>query len=169
MVVNVKGTLKNKLEGFEDQRKASKLLSVLLEASNPTIDGSPSPTIAGRPLDWNRLEDNTLSCPVGLTYHCQSSSLCRWGFEALVSQVRGGRRGGLGGRGYYRPQEDFPRHEAWHEGNLYEDYGANPNVGEAYHGGYYGNQQGDKTLHKIKCKVPSFKGESDPNVFHDWE
>ncbi|KAI5653414.1 hypothetical protein M9H77_30601 [Catharanthus roseus] len=33
-------------------------------------------------------------------------------------QARGGRRGGLGGRGYHRPQEEFQRHEAWHEDNL---------------------------------------------------
>ncbi|KAI5676044.1 hypothetical protein M9H77_06994 [Catharanthus roseus] len=51
-------------------------------------------------------------------------------------QVRGGRRGGLGGRGYHRPQEVFPRHEAYHEDNLYEDYGDNLNVGQAYHGDY---------------------------------
>ncbi|KAI5663931.1 hypothetical protein M9H77_23254 [Catharanthus roseus] len=73
-------------------------------------------------------------------------------------QVRGGRRGGLGGRGYYRPQEELPRHEACHEDNLYEDYGDNSNVGQAYHGGYYSNQQRDKTLDEIKWKVPSFKG-----------
>ncbi|KAI5681985.1 hypothetical protein M9H77_03213 [Catharanthus roseus] len=83
------------------------------------------------------------------------------------AKVRGGRRGGVGGRGYHRPQEQFPRHEAWHEDNLYEDDGDNPNVGQAYHGGYYGNQQEDKALDKIKWKVPSFKCESDPNVFLD--
>ncbi|KAI5662336.1 hypothetical protein M9H77_21659 [Catharanthus roseus] len=47
-------------------------------------------------------------------------------------QVRGGRRGGLGGRGHNRPQEEFPRHESWHDDNLYEDYGDIPsNVGQA--------------------------------------
>ncbi|KAI5653959.1 hypothetical protein M9H77_31146 [Catharanthus roseus] len=51
---------------------------------------------------------------------------------------------GQGGRGYYRPHEEVPRHKARHEDNLYEDYGDNSNV-------------------------PSFKGESDPNVFLDWE
>ncbi|KAI5667889.1 hypothetical protein M9H77_17742 [Catharanthus roseus] len=65
-------------------------------------------------------------------------------------QVRCGRRGGLGERGYYRPQVEFARHEAWHEDNLYKDYGDNPNVGQAYHGGYYGNQQGNKALDRIK-------------------
>ncbi|KAI5671345.1 hypothetical protein M9H77_11709 [Catharanthus roseus] len=84
-------------------------------------------------------------------------------------QVRGGRRGGLGGRGYNRPQEEFPRHEAWHEDNLYEEYGDNPNIGQAYYGGYNSNQQGDKSLDKIKWKMPSLKSESDPNVFLDWE
>ncbi|KAI5649736.1 hypothetical protein M9H77_35741 [Catharanthus roseus] len=48
-----------------------------------------------------------------------------------------------------RPQEEFPRHEAWHKENLYKDYGDNPNVGQAYQGGYYSNQQGDKALDKI--------------------
>ncbi|KAI5667964.1 hypothetical protein M9H77_17817 [Catharanthus roseus] len=57
-------------------------------------------------------------------------------------QVRGGSRGDLGGRGYHRPQEEFPRHEAWHKDNLYEDYGDNPNIGQAYHGGYYGEDSG---------------------------
>ncbi|KAI5676662.1 hypothetical protein M9H77_07612 [Catharanthus roseus] len=49
-----------------------------------------------------------------------------------------------GGRGYYRPYEEVPRHEAWHEDNLFEDFGEDPNVS-------------------------SFKGDSDPNVFLDWE
>ncbi|KAI5663963.1 hypothetical protein M9H77_23286 [Catharanthus roseus] len=80
-------------------------------------------------------------------------------------QIRGGKRGGIGGRGYHRAQEKFPRHED----NLYEDYGDNPNVGQAYHGDYYGNQQEDKALDKIKWKNPNFKGESDPNEFLYWE
>ncbi|KAI5682162.1 hypothetical protein M9H77_03390 [Catharanthus roseus] len=58
---------------------------------------------------------------------------------------------------------------AWHDYNFYEDNGDNPNISQAYHGGYYGIQQGDKALDKIKWKVPSFKGDSDPNVFFDWE
>ncbi|KAI5676262.1 hypothetical protein M9H77_07212 [Catharanthus roseus] len=65
------------------------------------------------------------------------------------SQVRGGRRGGLGGRRYYRPQEEYPRHEASHNDKFYENYRDNPNVFQAYNGGYYGNQQGDKALDKI--------------------
>ncbi|KAI5667945.1 hypothetical protein M9H77_17798 [Catharanthus roseus] len=72
-------------------------------------------------------------------------------------QVRDGRRGDLGGRGYYRAQEGLPRHETWHEDNLYEDYRDNPNVGQAYHGGYNGNQQGDKALDKIKNVVPTLE------------
>ncbi|KAI5672888.1 hypothetical protein M9H77_13252 [Catharanthus roseus] len=52
-------------------------------------------------------------------------------------QIRGGRREGLGERGYYRLQEDYPRHEAWHEDNLYEDYGDNPNVGKTSHYGIF--------------------------------
>ncbi|KAI5652562.1 hypothetical protein M9H77_29749 [Catharanthus roseus] len=46
------------------------------------------------------------------------------------SQVRGGRREGLGGRGYHRPQEEYPRHEALNDDNFYEDYGENPNAKE---------------------------------------
>ncbi|KAI5676196.1 hypothetical protein M9H77_07146 [Catharanthus roseus] len=79
-------------------------------------------------------------------------------------QARGGRRGGQGGRGYYRPHEEVPRHEAWHHDNLFDDFGEDPNIFQAYHGGYYGNQQGDKALDKIKWNVPSFKGDSDPNM-----
>ncbi|KAI5671946.1 hypothetical protein M9H77_12310 [Catharanthus roseus] len=30
-------------------------------------------------------------------------------------QFRGRRRGGIGGRRYQRPQEELPRHEAWHD------------------------------------------------------
>ncbi|KAI5652956.1 hypothetical protein M9H77_30143 [Catharanthus roseus] len=71
--------------------------------------------------------------------------------------IRGGRRRGLGGIGYNRPQEEFPRHEAWRENNLFKDYGENPNVAQAYYGGYYVGQQGDKALDKIKWKVPSIK------------
>ncbi|KAI5681993.1 hypothetical protein M9H77_03221 [Catharanthus roseus] len=73
-------------------------------------------------------------------------------------RTRGGRRRGQGGRGYNRAQEEFPRHEAWHDDNLFEDYGENPNVGQANFGGYYGGQQGDKALDKIKWKVLNFKG-----------
>ncbi|KAI5681305.1 hypothetical protein M9H77_02532 [Catharanthus roseus] len=69
-------------------------------------------------------------------------------------QYRGGRRGSLGGRGYHRLQEEYPRQEAWHDENFYEEDGDNPNVG-------------DKALDKIKWKVTSFKGDSDPNVFLD--
>ncbi|KAI5675892.1 hypothetical protein M9H77_06842 [Catharanthus roseus] len=78
-------------------------------------------------------------------------------------QHKGGRRGGLGGKGYHRPQEEYPKQEVWHDDNSYEDFGDNPHVGQAYHGGYYGNQQGDKALDKIKWKLPSFKSDSDPN------
>ncbi|KAI5664037.1 hypothetical protein M9H77_23360 [Catharanthus roseus] len=83
--------------------------------------------------------------------------------------TRGVRRRGLGGRAYHRPQEEVPRHEACHDDYLFEYYGENPNVGQPNYGGYYGGQQGDKALNKTKWKVLSFKGESDSNVFLDWE
>ncbi|KAI5675970.1 hypothetical protein M9H77_06920 [Catharanthus roseus] len=68
----------------------------------------------------------------------------------------GGRRGSVGGRGYHTLREEFPRLEAWY--NII-----------SHHGGYYSNQQGDNALDKIKWKVPSFNGASDPNVLLDWE
>ncbi|KAI5676838.1 hypothetical protein M9H77_07788 [Catharanthus roseus] len=43
-----------------------------------------------------------------------------------------------------------------------EDDGNPPN-------GYSDGQQVDRALDKIKWKVPSFKRESDRNMFHDWE
>ncbi|KAI5652472.1 hypothetical protein M9H77_29659 [Catharanthus roseus] len=42
-------------------------------------------------------------------------------------QHRVGRRGGIGGRGYHRSQEVYPRGEAWHDDNFFEDDGDNPN------------------------------------------
>ncbi|KAI5672424.1 hypothetical protein M9H77_12788 [Catharanthus roseus] len=62
-------------------------------------------------------------------------------------------------------QNSHPFQEVGYQGRAQHrgDYGDNPNVGQAYHGGYYGNQQGDKAFDKIKWKVPDFKGESDPN------
>ncbi|KAI5650393.1 hypothetical protein M9H77_36398 [Catharanthus roseus] len=62
------------------------------------------------------------------------------------------RRGSLGGKGYHISQEEFPRDEAWCDDNIYNDYGDNPSVCQGYHGGYYGNQEGDKALDKIKVE-----------------
>ncbi|KAI5653940.1 hypothetical protein M9H77_31127 [Catharanthus roseus] len=84
------------------------------------------------------------------------------GFQ-VTPQAIAGRRGGQSGRGYYRPHEEVPRHEAWREDNLFENFGEDPYVGQAYYIGYYGTQQGDKALHKIKWKVPSFEDDSDAN------
>ncbi|KAI5670709.1 hypothetical protein M9H77_11073 [Catharanthus roseus] len=39
------------------------------------------------------------------------------GYQGIQS-TKGGRRKGVGGRGYNRPQKKAPRHEAWHEDNL---------------------------------------------------
>ncbi|KAI5682067.1 hypothetical protein M9H77_03295 [Catharanthus roseus] len=64
-----------------------------------------------------------------------------------------GRKGGQCGRGYYRPHEEVPRYEAWGEDNLFDDFGEDPNV--------------DKHT-MVATMVPSFKGESDPNVFLEW-
>ncbi|KAI5648852.1 hypothetical protein M9H77_34857 [Catharanthus roseus] len=79
-------------------------------------------------------------------------------------QVRGGRRGVLGRRRYYRPQEEYPRREPWYNDNFYEDYGDNPNVGQAYHGGYSGNQQGNKAFDKSKSVVTK----SQASTYKSW-
>ncbi|KAI5676538.1 hypothetical protein M9H77_07488 [Catharanthus roseus] len=42
-------------------------------------------------------------------------------------QARGARRGGQGGRGYYRPHEEVPRHKVWRGDNLFHDFGEDPN------------------------------------------
>ncbi|KAI5676240.1 hypothetical protein M9H77_07190 [Catharanthus roseus] len=46
--------------------------------------------------------------------------------------TKGGRKRGLGRRGDNRTQEKIPRNEAWHEDNLFYDYGENPNVGKKF-------------------------------------
>ncbi|KAI5664051.1 hypothetical protein M9H77_23374 [Catharanthus roseus] len=99
-----------------------------------------------------------------LCLNCRFNHVHGWSYAYSISSRRGSRRGGLGGRGYHRPQEEYPRQEAWHDDNFYKDDGDNSNVGQAYYGGYHGNQQGDKALEKTKWKLPSFKGDSDPNV-----
>ncbi|KAI5677459.1 hypothetical protein M9H77_08409 [Catharanthus roseus] len=40
-----------------------------------------------------------------------------------------------GHKGYHRPQEEYPRQQVWNDDNFYGDYGDNPNLGQAYHGG----------------------------------
>ncbi|KAI5653885.1 hypothetical protein M9H77_31072 [Catharanthus roseus] len=92
----------------------------------------------------------------------QNSYLFQEGGYQERSQVSGGRKGDLGGRGYYRPRKEKPRHEAWHEDNMYEEYGDNPNLGQAYHGGYDSNQQGDKGLHKTQWKPQAYTYKSWP-------
>ncbi|KAI5672137.1 hypothetical protein M9H77_12501 [Catharanthus roseus] len=66
---------------------------------------------------------------------------------------RGGRTGGLGGRGCNRPEEEVSRHEPWHEDNMFDDYGENSNIGQEYFGGYYGRQQGYRVLYKDQVEV----------------
>ncbi|KAI5653126.1 hypothetical protein M9H77_30313 [Catharanthus roseus] len=64
---------------------------------------------------------------------------------------------------------EFQKDEAGDEDNLDVEEHGYRNRGEEYFGGHYGSQQEDKVLEKIKCKVPTFHGDSDPNVFLDWE
>ncbi|KAI5653842.1 hypothetical protein M9H77_31029 [Catharanthus roseus] len=49
----------------------------------------------------------------------------------FIPQARGRRKGGQGGRGYYRLYEEVPRHEAWREDNLFDNFGEDPNVGQS--------------------------------------
>ncbi|KAI5664032.1 hypothetical protein M9H77_23355 [Catharanthus roseus] len=79
--------------------------------------------------------------------------------------TRGEKRGDLGGKGYHKPQQEISRHKECHGDYLFEYYEENPNVGQANYGGYYGGQQRDKALDKIKWKVPSFKERQVENLF----
>lgn len=83
--------------------------------------------------------------------------------------TKGGKRGGKGRRGLNRPHEEFQRDKAWHDDNLADDYGGNPYVGQEHFGDFHGGPREQRALDKIKWKVPSFQGESAPNVFLDWE
>ncbi|KAI5677706.1 hypothetical protein M9H77_08656 [Catharanthus roseus] len=56
-------------------------------------------------------------------------------------------------RGYYRPHEEVPRHEARREDNLFDDFGEDPNVGQAYHG---------KTLAQTVGPAPTIAGRLRP-------
>ncbi|KAI5663869.1 hypothetical protein M9H77_23192 [Catharanthus roseus] len=157
MVAYMKEPLKSKIEDFEGQEKDFKLF--LIRSIISTDGHLPTQSHQGETSDPTRMNLNETLRDVEELKKGKSSAIMeqRVGDNLGRVQARGGRRGGLGGRRYHRPQEEFPRYEAWHGGNLYEDYGDNPNIGQAYHGGYYGNQQGDKALDKIKWKVPSFK------------
>ncbi|KAI5658023.1 hypothetical protein M9H77_26816 [Catharanthus roseus] len=75
----------------------------------------------------------------------------------------GSRRGGFGGRGMPRHFEEVPRPQARHGEPLYDDHEHVPFVANRE------RDQGDQTLDRIKWKLPSFKGENDPNIFLDWE
>ncbi|KAI5653081.1 hypothetical protein M9H77_30268 [Catharanthus roseus] len=66
-------------------------------------------------------------------------------------QVRGRRRKGSRGKRIHRPQETYPRDNSWHEDNWYEDFGDNSNVGQVYHGGYYGIPK-KEDIHKVASK-----------------
>ncbi|KAI5674250.1 hypothetical protein M9H77_14614 [Catharanthus roseus] len=83
--------------------------------------------------------------------------------EELYPPPYGGRRGGFGGRGMPRHFEEVPRPQARHGEPLYDDHEHVPFVANR------GRDQGDQTLDRIKWKLPSFKGENDPNIFLDWE
>ncbi|KAI5653029.1 hypothetical protein M9H77_30216 [Catharanthus roseus] len=83
--------------------------------------------------------------------------------EELHPPPYGGRRDGFGGRGMPRHFEEVPRPQARRGEPLYDDHEHVPFVSNR------GRDQGDQTLDRIKWKLPSFKGENDPNIFLDWE
>ncbi|KAI5667645.1 hypothetical protein M9H77_17498 [Catharanthus roseus] len=83
--------------------------------------------------------------------------------EELHPPPYGGRRGSFGGRGMPRHFEEVPRPQARHREPLYDDHEHVPFVAN------HGRDQGDQTLDRMKWKLPSCKGENDPNIFLDWE
>ncbi|KAI5672387.1 hypothetical protein M9H77_12751 [Catharanthus roseus] len=62
-------------------------------------------------------------------------------------------------RAYHSPEDEFRRHEACYEDNLYENYGDNPNVGQAYHGGYYDNGMVAYLEEVLKSNLEGFEGQ----------
>ncbi|KAI5652949.1 hypothetical protein M9H77_30136 [Catharanthus roseus] len=177
----LKASNRNKDNGMDHSRKqleGENWLSV--GEGHPTIDGRPAPIIVSRLLlvepfiefkipnrgssrkggdPWEGVESK-LQSKVDL--HQNVEELKRGKNSATMKQIVGDnfggvnsshqrpyhnigrRREGQGGRGYYRLHEEVPRHEAWCEDNLFDDFREDPNV-------------------------PSFKGESDPNIFLNWE
>ncbi|KAI5662278.1 hypothetical protein M9H77_21601 [Catharanthus roseus] len=83
--------------------------------------------------------------------------------EELHPPPYSGRRGSFGGRGMPRNFEEVPRPQARHGEPLYDNHEHVPFVAN------HGRDQGDQTLDRMKWKLPSFKGENDPNIFLDWE
>ncbi|KAI5659622.1 hypothetical protein M9H77_28415 [Catharanthus roseus] len=79
----------------------------------------------------------------------------------FIHLLTGGRRGGFGGRGMPRHFEEVPRLQARHGEPLYDDHEYVPVVANR------GRDQGYQTLDQMKCKLSSFKGENEPNIFLD--
>ncbi|KAI5672403.1 hypothetical protein M9H77_12767 [Catharanthus roseus] len=89
MIINMENALKNKLEGFENQRKVSKLFIICsiskdhsreqverekwlrMEKSEPITDDSPVPTITGRLL----LEISWKSTPYRVRFFIEEGDL----------------------------------------------------------------------------------------------
>ncbi|KAI5664035.1 hypothetical protein M9H77_23358 [Catharanthus roseus] len=83
-------------------------------------------------------------------------------FDAeLHPPPHGGRRGGFEGRGMPRHFKEVPRPQARHRELLYDDHEHVPFVANR------GRDQSDQTLGRMKLKLPSFKGDNDPNIFLD--
>ncbi|KAI5672541.1 hypothetical protein M9H77_12905 [Catharanthus roseus] len=81
--------------------------------------------------------------------------------EGLHPPPYSGRRGGFGGRRMHRHFEEVPRPQGRHGEPLYDDYEPVSFVVNR------GRDQCDQTLDRMKWKLPSFKGENDPNIFLD--
>ncbi|KAI5662013.1 hypothetical protein M9H77_21336 [Catharanthus roseus] len=132
MVAYMEEALKNKLEGFEDQGKVSKLFSIcsiskdlgsklkvkMAKNVEELKKGKNSTTMEQRVGDnlggcnsphHQRPYDNVSTyrkhdMPVQNSYPFHEG-----GYQGRP-QVRSGRRRGLRGRGYHRSREEFPRH-----------------------------------------------------------
>ncbi|KAI5663702.1 hypothetical protein M9H77_23025 [Catharanthus roseus] len=92
-----------------EELKKGKSSSIMEKRVGGNLGGFNSP-------HYRRLFDNVST----YEYHdmpVQNSHPFHEGGYQGRPQLRGGRRGGLGGRGYYR-QEEYPRHEAWHDNNF---------------------------------------------------
>ncbi|KAI5648399.1 hypothetical protein M9H77_34404 [Catharanthus roseus] len=106
------------IEGLARQFKSVAKDELKKGKSSPIIEQRVRDNLSGFNLSYHQRPFDNVSTygyhdmPVQNSYPFHEG-----GYQGRL-QVRGARRGGLGGRGHHRPQEEFPRHEAWHEDNL---------------------------------------------------
>ncbi|KAI5677804.1 hypothetical protein M9H77_08754 [Catharanthus roseus] len=222
MVIYMENVLKKKVEGFTDQGKASKLLSIYKNKNHSrdklTATGTPTPTLSidfgrnrfgsqhptafGRFPPYRRQQDRKsqaymklklgpLTRALGRKLKIHDANLANglvaYMAETLKNKLEVFEAQGKDSRmnlnetlrsipqsierlarqfqSIARAIEELRRGKS----SAIMKQKDNPNVGQAYHDVYYGNQHGDKALDKIKWKILSFKGQSVPTVFLDWE